>query len=124
MYCPVCRAEFREGFYRCVKCDVDLVESQPSAAELPAQVRSGWTQRLLHLDVEKWLKTGAFIYVGVEALGAVLGNSARAPFLSMLTFMAGKILSAVMWGLVYYGVGEIVGLLRKWLADGGVKEDQ
>ncbi len=26
MYCPVCRAEYREGFLECSDCDVDLVE--------------------------------------------------------------------------------------------------
>jgi hypothetical protein len=27
MYCPVCRAEYREGFTRCSDCDTDLVAS-------------------------------------------------------------------------------------------------
>jgi hypothetical protein len=26
MYCPICRAEYREGFYECTDCDTDLVE--------------------------------------------------------------------------------------------------
>ena len=26
MFCPVCRAEYREGFRECSDCDVDLVE--------------------------------------------------------------------------------------------------
>ncbi len=25
MFCPLCKAEYREGFYRCADCDVDLV---------------------------------------------------------------------------------------------------
>lgn len=25
MYCPLCKAEYREGFYRCADCEVDLV---------------------------------------------------------------------------------------------------
>lgn len=32
MFCPVCKAEYREGFTRCVDCDVNLVEELPSAA--------------------------------------------------------------------------------------------
>jgi hypothetical protein len=32
MFCPVCKAEYREGFRRCADCDVDLVEELPSAA--------------------------------------------------------------------------------------------
>lgn len=33
MFCPGCRAEFREGFTRCVTCDRDLVEE----ADLPPE---------------------------------------------------------------------------------------
>jgi hypothetical protein len=36
MFCPKCGAEYREGFYRCVDCEVDLVDEAPdlpSAAE-------------------------------------------------------------------------------------------
>jgi len=29
MYCPECRAEYREGFTHCADCDVDLVEALP-----------------------------------------------------------------------------------------------
>lgn len=40
MYCPECGAEFREGFYRCVDCEVDLVTEAPppvSGVEDPDQ---------------------------------------------------------------------------------------
>jgi hypothetical protein len=29
MFCPICKSEYREGFYRCVDCDVDLVSELP-----------------------------------------------------------------------------------------------
>ena len=29
MFCPLCKAEYREGFTRCASCDVDLVPSWP-----------------------------------------------------------------------------------------------
>jgi hypothetical protein len=32
MFCPDCRAEYREGFRRCADCDVDLVRDMPDAA--------------------------------------------------------------------------------------------
>jgi hypothetical protein len=38
MFCPKCKAEYREGFYRCADCDCDLVY------ELPAQ-EDGSSQR-------------------------------------------------------------------------------
>ncbi len=39
MYCPSCRAEFREGFFRCEDCDVKLVEVLPEEEKPP-----GYTQ--------------------------------------------------------------------------------
>lgn len=33
MYCPVCRGEYRPGFYRCKDCDVTLVEKLPPQDE-------------------------------------------------------------------------------------------
>ena len=38
MYCPLCRAEYRQGFFRCEECDADLVESLPEEKEKPAYV--------------------------------------------------------------------------------------
>lgn len=33
MFCPKCRAEYREGFSRCADCSVDLVEDLPPLNE-------------------------------------------------------------------------------------------
>ncbi|MGW8161561.1 MAG: putative signal transducing protein [Desulfobulbales bacterium] len=38
MYCPSCRAQFREGFFRCEDCDVKLVEDLPPKEEKRAYV--------------------------------------------------------------------------------------
>ena len=35
MYCPVCRAEYREGFLECSDCDVDLVEKLERMPKMP-----------------------------------------------------------------------------------------
>jgi len=35
MFCPVCRAEYREGFLECTDCDVDLVENLEPLPEMP-----------------------------------------------------------------------------------------
>jgi hypothetical protein len=32
MFCPVCKAEYRQGFTRCADCDVELVYELPAAA--------------------------------------------------------------------------------------------
>lgn len=39
MYCPSCRAEFREGFLRCEDCDVTLVETLPEETVKPGYVQ-------------------------------------------------------------------------------------
>ena len=39
MYCPRCRAEYREGFFECTDCDVDLVEELESLPEMPGFVK-------------------------------------------------------------------------------------
>jgi hypothetical protein len=41
MFCPQCKAEYRQGFTRCADCDVDLVESLPRSEESVSQVRPG-----------------------------------------------------------------------------------
>lgn len=38
MYCPSCRAEFREGFFRCEDCDTALVEALPEEKVKPGYV--------------------------------------------------------------------------------------
>ena len=33
MFCPECKAEYRDGFFRCADCDVDLVDELPAEPE-------------------------------------------------------------------------------------------
>jgi hypothetical protein len=47
MFCPRCKAEYRQGFYRCADCDVDLVHTLPPEETLEAEpVRKGSLVRL------------------------------------------------------------------------------
>ena len=39
MFCPKCRAEFREGFFECTDCDVDLVEKLEPLPKMPGFVK-------------------------------------------------------------------------------------
>ena len=39
MYCPACRAEYREGFLECTDCDVDLVEKLERIPRMPRFVK-------------------------------------------------------------------------------------
>jgi len=33
MFCPKCKAEYREGFYKCADCNIDLVWELPTEPE-------------------------------------------------------------------------------------------
>ncbi len=39
MFCPICSAEYREGFLECTDCDVDLVEELEPKPKVPGFVR-------------------------------------------------------------------------------------
>ena len=39
MYCPACRAEYREGLLECSDCDVDLVEKLEPIRKMPGFVK-------------------------------------------------------------------------------------
>jgi hypothetical protein len=39
MFCPKCRAEYREGFLECSDCDVDLVEKLESMPKMLAFIK-------------------------------------------------------------------------------------
>jgi hypothetical protein len=41
MYCPVCKAEYREGFARCADCDVELVRELPVEALVRQESANG-----------------------------------------------------------------------------------
>jgi hypothetical protein len=44
MFCPECKAEYRDGFTRCADCDIDLVEQlpEPAATVSEAAVQEVW----------------------------------------------------------------------------------
>ena len=126
MYCPKCRAEFREGFYRCVKCDADLVEGEPEP--LPV-LPPAWRRRLAMMKsykIEDWLKLGAFVYVGLEILATFIGRSGilvhppgnPEEWRMSLVGMGMNIFGAAVQAGLYYGVGELIGLVRKAAGSG------
>ena len=51
MFCPKCKAEYREGFYRCADCDIDLVYElpMPSSDEPPSRDESPGTGKFAKL---------------------------------------------------------------------------
>lgn len=71
MYCPKCRAEYRQGFTRCTDCDADLVDSPPLGSEVELR-EEGFTDPLARL----WMDTDPVLY---SALTAALSD-AQIPF--------------------------------------------
>jgi hypothetical protein len=68
MFCPNCKAEYREGFYRCAYCDVDLVsslpeEQRPSDEEIVTAFR---TTDMVLLSVVKSLLDSSGIEYAVQ----------------------------------------------------------
>ncbi len=43
MFCPQCKAEYRQGFTRCADCDIDLVHEAPASASALGEA-SGWIE--------------------------------------------------------------------------------
>jgi hypothetical protein len=48
MFCPQCKAEYRQGFTRCADCDVDLIDEPPKTRRPKADrpIREGSLVRL------------------------------------------------------------------------------
>ena len=125
MFCPKCRGEFREGFVRCIKCDVDLVETLPE--DKTESIKNDRAmidfEQILILDVEKPLKVGGLALIVVNLLNNIVNlinqillNSKYDLNHNYLITIPGFITSlvgSVMSGLLYYALGQIIALLKK-----------
>jgi hypothetical protein len=47
MFCPLCQAEYREGFAQCSDCHIDLIDSFQDAQSAPALLWKGNKQGML-----------------------------------------------------------------------------
>jgi len=52
MFCPLCRAEYRDGFANCSECHLSLVTSQQEAKSLPVRLWKGDSERLQNRILE------------------------------------------------------------------------
>lgn len=128
MFCPNCRDEFREGFNYCKKCDEELVEEllQDDLNNEKKEVEKD--NNFLKLDIENLLKIGglslmtiSIIYTIIKTLKDFIPNySIHAngqEILFIILSLVYSILYSAMWGLFYYGLGEIIGLLKRRFND-------
>ena len=75
MFCPQCRAEYREGFFRCSDCDIPLVDQLPADGSVTDRQRSFETDhpRLVVLRtfptvIEAELAKSALESVGIDSM--------------------------------------------------------
>jgi hypothetical protein len=128
MYCPVCRAEYREGFIHCKKCDADLVDTLPPVDETELKSKNLW-HKLLSLSIEKWLKVGgvtviiaSFLYDLIKTIDNLLQYSVQGSgdFKNVCFAIAGFFYSVIidsMWGIFYISLAHIIALLKKGVID-------
>jgi hypothetical protein len=62
MYCPQCKAEYRQGFTRCTDCDVDLVNNYTEAARHPLSKKVAMGDEY---GARLWQGTDPHFYVGL-----------------------------------------------------------
>ena len=131
MFCPKCRGEFREGFVRCIKCDVDLVETLPE--DKTESIKNDRAmidfEQILILDVEKPLKVGGLaliivnlLYNIVNLINQILPNikyDLNHNYLIIIPGFITSLVGSVMSGLLYYALGQIIALLKKGVNDEG-----
>ncbi|WP_018248775.1 zinc ribbon domain-containing protein [Orenia marismortui] len=122
MFCPKCGDEFREGFERCTKCNVDLVETLAAKME-DKDNEDNLKFKFMDFKVEEWLKMGGIVFIILGVLHVILTTvsnfvlhdrmaSNNQSMIVIILSVLFSILNKTMSGLVYYGVGELISLLK------------
>ncbi|TDX49160.1 hypothetical protein [Orenia marismortui] len=122
MFCPKCGDEFREGFERCTKCNVDLVETLAAKME-DKDNEDNLKFKFMDFKVEEWLKIGGVAFIILGVLHVILTTVSNFVFhdrmasnnqsvIVIILSVLFSILNKTMSGLVYYGVGELISLLK------------
>src|SRR5881296_802599 len=75
MFCPQCRAEYREGFFRCPDCDIPLVDQLPAGRSVTDRQRGFETDhpelvvlRTFPTVIEADLAKGALESIGIDSM--------------------------------------------------------
>ena len=75
MFCPQCRAEYREGFFRCSDCDIPLVDQLPADRSVTDRRRGFETDhpelvvlRTFPTVIEADLAKSALESVGIDSM--------------------------------------------------------
>ena len=129
MFCPKCKAEFREGFTECKKCNVDLVEELPVEEIIETDVSNDKVNYLAFLNwkVEKWLKIGGITLIIisciVETLEIImkfipnidvmrpLNVDGQLLFYYVLQLLY-TLIKNIMYGIFYIALGKLLEIMR------------
>lgn len=122
MICPKCEGEFREGYTRCNRCDVDLI---PELATKYTNYNKKDPENLgimkfLDLKIEKLLKIGGIVYVvinGLHEIAQLISESLKfsydgGPFFLLFGFFL-AIFNNIMPGLYYFALGHIIEIMKR-----------
>ena len=127
MFCPKCRAEFREGFTFCQSCNENLVDELPPKPKIDKEGNlSAIKAARSTFRVEKWLKIGGIIYIFIALpseianlfvrmnLGPPFGlqDLGRGGIIIHVVNFATSFLGSVLWGAFFYGLGRIIEVLQ------------
>lgn len=132
MYCPKCRAEFREGFTFCENCGENLVNELPPEPERAERTQSPLVKFAKSVfPIEIWLKRGAIVYVVVGVLSDVavlfakthmpgpfgMAHSGLGWVLVHVVEFCGGVIGSVLWGAFFYSIGVIIEILKEGFSD-------
>lgn len=121
MFCPKCRAEFREGFTECKKCGVDLVE-ELSEEEIVENKDVDKYLAFLNWKIEKWLKVGGMTLIIVSLIVETLlalqrfipgiyKIEGKALFYALLQLVY-SLIKNVMYGVFYIALGNLLEIMK------------
>ena len=89
MFCPQCRAEYREGFFRCSDCDIPLVDQLPADRSVTDRRRGFETNhpelvvlRTFSTVIEADLAKNALESVGIDSMVRSDNEGGQAPGLA------------------------------------------
>lgn len=119
MFCPKCRGEFYEGWTYCQKCNENLVESLPPIQE-PESNYSKFVDKLKRFRIEDYLRYGGIVYIIVGIIADITSMIVhnlpieinKYMILAGLAQLIFNIISTILWGLFFIGLGYIIQLLE------------
>lgn len=115
MFCPKCKCEYREGFYRCSDCKVELVNELPQVEEYKNQPET-LKHSLIRSSTKYYLLNGILGFVGsllllLFMLAAFTQNNRLPPGREKQSFPNTSLLSIMLLFLLTIITVNIIGVI-------------